>query len=137
MERFLRKNLLADPKHGPVYILKADVADGFYRLHLNINGIQKLAVVFPSPDGVHHYIALPLVLPMGWTSSPPVFSAVTETIADLANRHIIADQRNPWRQLPPHPLSERASKIILPTNSSKTTIPNIPRDPHLPLHHLH
>jgi hypothetical protein len=28
---------------------------------------------------------LPLVLPMGWKNSPPIFSTATETIADLAN----------------------------------------------------
>ena len=32
LERILREILLSDPKFGPIYLLKADISDGFYRI---------------------------------------------------------------------------------------------------------
>ena len=40
---------------------------------------------------------------MGWTESPPFFSAFTETGCDLANNALRRNER-----APPHPLSEAA-----------------------------
>ena len=34
LDRLLRKILFADPALGPLYLLKADVSDGFYRIGL-------------------------------------------------------------------------------------------------------
>ena len=85
LDRYLREILLSNPNNGPVYLLKLDIADGFYRIALNINDIPKLGVVFPSPEDEEPLVALPLVLPMGWKNSPPAFCATTETVADLAN----------------------------------------------------
>lgn len=48
-------------------------------------------------------MALPLVLPMGWTESPPYFTVATETVADLANQRL----RNHWKP-PPHRLENLA-----------------------------
>ena len=31
LDRYLREILLADPELGPIYMLKLDIADGFYR----------------------------------------------------------------------------------------------------------
>ena len=45
-------------------MLKLDIADGFYRIALNIDDIPKLGVVFPSPEDEEPLVALPLVLPM-------------------------------------------------------------------------
>jgi hypothetical protein len=45
-------------------------------------------VLFPARDGEEQLIDFPLVLPMGWSQSPPIFSAATETVADLANQHL-------------------------------------------------
>jgi hypothetical protein len=39
-------------------------------------------------DGKEPLIAFPLVLPMGWTNSSPIFSTALETIADLTNHCI-------------------------------------------------
>jgi len=36
LERYLRHILLADPRYGPIYMLKCDLADGYYRLNLVI-----------------------------------------------------------------------------------------------------
>jgi hypothetical protein len=69
LERILRKIVEADPVHGPVYLLKIDIADGFYRIWLNENDILSLAVSLPPLHGDTLLVALPLVLPMGWTES--------------------------------------------------------------------
>ena len=130
LDRILREILLADPTFGPVHLIKLDISDGFYRIALNIDDIPKLGVVFPTPPGAEPLIAFPLVLPMGWTNSPPIFSTATETIADLANIRI-----NQLRQPLPHHLDELAQSIpspppAPPTNMSR--LPTIARDPSLP-----
>ena len=88
LERYLRHFLLADPKFGPIYMLKCDLADGYYRLGLVIRDIPRLAVAFPSALQDDPLIALPLVLPMGWKNSGPAFCAATETVADMTNMDI-------------------------------------------------
>ncbi len=85
LERILHEILFANPAHGPVHMIKLDISDGFYRIGLNIDDILKLGVFFPMLPGDKPLIAFPLVLPMGWTNSPPIFSTAMETIADIAN----------------------------------------------------
>lgn len=89
LPRILRQILDANPKFGPVYLSKIDIADGFYRLGLQPKDALRLGVIFPSRPGERQLIGIPLVLPMGWSESPPAFCAATETVADLAN-HTIA-----------------------------------------------
>ena len=123
LERFLRELLLADPNLGPVNIIKVDISDGFYRICLNIRDIPKLGVVFPTLPGQPRLVAFPLVLPMGWKNSPPVFSTATETIADLANRHI----NDPLHSPPQHPLSTLSSTFEATTTT--TAIPSSSTQP--------
>ncbi len=66
-------------------MIKLDISDGFYRIGLNIDDIPKLGVVFPMLPGDKPLILFPLILPMGWKNSPPIFSTATDTIADIAN----------------------------------------------------
>ena len=108
LDRILRELLLSDPALGPVHLLKLDISDGFYRVNLNIDNIPKLGVAFPTRPGEPKLVALPLVLPMGWKNSPPIFSAATETIADLANQRIRGDV-DPVA----HPLDE-AAELVTP-----------------------
>ena len=130
LDRILREILLADPSLGPVHLIKLDISDGFYRIAVNIDDIPKLGVIFPTPPGAEPLIAFPLVLPMGWTNSPPIFSTATETIADLANMRL--------RRIAcplPHHLDELAQSIpstppAPPTDMS--ALPPIARDPSLP-----
>jgi hypothetical protein len=68
-----------------VYLSKIDIADGFYRIAIRSNDVPKLAIMFPTAEGEEPLVGLPLVLPMGWKQSPPLFTAATETVADLAN----------------------------------------------------
>jgi hypothetical protein len=88
LQRILRTIARADPRLGPVYLSKIDIADGFYRIGIRVQDIPKLGVLFPARDGEEQLIGFPLRLPMGWSQSPPIFTAATETVADLANQHL-------------------------------------------------
>jgi hypothetical protein len=104
LERILQAIVDANPKYGPVQLIKVDIADGFYRISVNVNDITKLAVSLPPLYGDEPLLALPLVLPMGWTESPPYFCAATETVADITNRRLA----NHWKA-PPHRLEALAN----------------------------
>jgi hypothetical protein len=56
---------------------------------------------------------------MGWTESPPAFSAATETIADIANNMLESSLTMP----PPHPLEGIASTQVPVTPSEPDCYP--------------
>jgi hypothetical protein len=118
LERLLFRIRHANPRFGPTYMAKIDLADGFYRLWLAARGIPNLGVVFSTYDDEEPLVAFPLTLPIGWVESPPYFCTATETLANLANA--VPTQRN----LPPHPLEHLADTlpppIELPHTSSST-----------------
>jgi hypothetical protein len=130
LERILRKIVESNPIYGPVYLLKIDIADGFYRIWLNATDIPTLAVSLPPMHGNKPLLALPLVLPMGWTESPPYFTAATKTVADMANMRL----RNHWRPplhrvdviadtIPPQPLPPSGQQEGLTAVPRPTTQP--------------
>ena len=47
LQRILQALVDANPAHGPVNMLKVDIADGFYRIWLNVADIPKLACALP------------------------------------------------------------------------------------------
>ena len=67
---------------------KIDIADGFYRVWIQIGDVPKLGVALPTSPGAEPLVAFPLALPMGWVESPPYFTALTETACDLANQQL-------------------------------------------------
>lgn len=85
LQRVLQQIYDADPKHGPVHLIKVDVSDGFYRVWLRAEDAPKLAIACPTMPGQEQMVAIPTVLPMGWTQSPPYFCSLTETVADITN----------------------------------------------------
>jgi hypothetical protein len=103
LQRLLLKLASANPIYGPVYMAKYDMSDGFYRLQISLDSILPLAVMLPSMDQEDPLIALPLVVPMGWTEAPPSFSTTTETATDLANWEL-----DSGTDLLPHRLEELA-----------------------------
>ena len=119
LERLLAQIRHADPQHGPVYLSKIDIADGFYRVWLTASTIPKLAVLLPATPGGPQLVAFPLALPMGWVESPPAFCAVTETAADLAN------SRLHHQYAPPHRLERLAATPpeVPPTGTADTQVP--------------
>jgi hypothetical protein len=94
----------ANRAYGPVYLIKVDLANDFYRIRLSDSHLPALGVAFPNLPHEPPLVALPLVLPMGWVASPPYFCALTETAADLANSNL-----RQFRQAPPHPLNSIAN----------------------------
>ena len=101
--RLLYKIRHADPAHGPVYMAKFDIKDGFYRLHLRPSHCPRLAIVLPRYEGLPPLIAIPLAITMGWTNSPPTFCTLTETAADVCNDQLYK------RHAPPHRLESLAT----------------------------
>ena len=83
-QRVIERIVYANPRFGPVHILKIDLSDGYYRVPLNARGALQLAVAMPSSRR-RPLLAIPTVLPMGWLESPPYFCMATETIADYTN----------------------------------------------------
>jgi hypothetical protein len=83
--RILYVTLEANPRFGPVYMCKIDIADDFYRVWLHPAETPKLGIVLPTRDGEEPLSGPPLVLPMGWVNYPYFFCLTIETICDLAN----------------------------------------------------
>jgi hypothetical protein len=135
LDRYLRELILADPSLGPLYMLKLDISDGFYRIAVAPNDIPKLGVVFPNRPHQEKLVALPLVLPMGWKNSPPVFSAATETAADIANTNLQNNISTTFHPLESHAaaLDQDPASISkeLPASTSYLPAPTL-RDPSLP-----
>ena len=48
LDRLIRDIVYANPELGYVYLLKADVSDGFYRIGLRPEDSPKLGLIFPS-----------------------------------------------------------------------------------------
>ena len=97
----------ANPAFGPVYTMKGDVSDGFYRDWLDPTSAPALALLIPGPNGepeADPLCAIPHVSTMGWAQSPPAFCVLTETIADLANARMYR------RWAPPHRLEAIAEE---------------------------
>jgi hypothetical protein len=108
LQRLLQRIVYCNSQHGPPWMAKLDLADGYYRVPLSPLASLTLAVVLPG-DGVHtHLIGLPLSLPMGWTHSPPYFCAYTETVTDIANATVN------HTSLPKHPLEHTLHLTTLP-----------------------
>ena len=127
--------ILAANWHGPTYMLKLDLSDGFYRVRLRVEDIPTLDVAFPVGPGEDPLVVLPLTLPMGWMESPPYFSSATETAVDLINLHA-----SPSWDPPRHPLELAAGTqppqdgrhcITVPTPTFSPP-PRLPVPPQLP-----
>ena len=85
LQRILTKIIHADPTYGPVMLGKIDIADGFYRVWVQIFDIPKLGVALPMAPDRLPLMAFPFALPMGWVESPPYFTTLTERSCNLAN----------------------------------------------------
>jgi hypothetical protein len=108
----------ANPVFGPVYAMKVDVAEGFYRVYLNPAQALSLAYLLPKEASEPQLVAIPLALPMGWVESPPYFCAVTETIADLANSRLSRNQV-PWHRLEQQAIRPASATVPIPPTPDK------------------
>jgi len=55
----------SNPTHGPVYLIKIDLADSFYWIHLASCNVPLMGVAFPTAPRQQPLVAFPLALPMG------------------------------------------------------------------------
>lgn len=118
LQRIISTIVRANPIHGPVHLMKVDLSDGFYRVALNARDSCKLALVLPPlANYTEPLVALPITLPMGWVESPPWFSAVTETGADLANQRLL----RPVHNVPTHRLEAICNTPPSPTATTPPT----------------
>ena len=117
LQRIIQTIVQANPRCGPVHMSKIDIADAFYRVWVQTADVPKLGVALPVAPGNPPLVAFPLGLPMGWVESPPYFTALTETICDLANAKL-ADKKN---APPAHRLEQVAS-----TPPAETPHPPVP-----------
>ena len=85
LDCLIQNIVYVDPELGYVYLLKADVSDGFYHIGLRPKDAPMLGLIFPSGKEEEQMVPIPLTLPMEWKKSPPFFCTATETVADLAN----------------------------------------------------
>jgi hypothetical protein len=92
LERLIQRIYFSNRRYGPIYMIKVDISDGFYCLKFSPSSVPSLGVVFPTTPGEEPLVAFPLVLPMGWVSSPPFFCSLTESVADVAN-DLLKDNR--------------------------------------------
>jgi len=93
----------SNPALSLVYLRKIDLANGFYCILLAPRHIPILGVVFPTALGAARLVAFPLALPMGWTSSPPLFCTATKTVTNLTNATL-----NQGQAQSPHNLEKAA-----------------------------
>ena len=109
LDRLIREIVYVDPALGYVYMLEADVSDGFYRIGLRPEDAPKLGLIFTSGEEEEPMLAIPLTLPMRWKNSPPLFYTATETLVDLANESLRSHQPSK-----PHKLDDRAEAMAPP-----------------------
>lgn len=89
-----------NPRYGAPRMAKFDVTDGFYQMHLRPEDAPTLCTILPRYEGEPQLVAIPLVLTMGWVNSPPIFSALTETICDITNDRMYRHHSPPHRLEP-------------------------------------
>ena len=77
LDRLLHEIVFAELALCLIYLLKADVSDGFYRIGLRPEDAPKLGPIFPNGVDEEPMVAIPLMLPMGWKNSPPLFCTDT------------------------------------------------------------
>jgi len=90
LPRILQRIAYANPRFGPVHLIKVDISDGYYRIPVTASGALNLAVALPSCRR-QPLLAIPTVLTMGWIDSAPYFCMATESIADFTNLQPMSD----------------------------------------------
>ena len=87
--RILKKVLTAGLPLGPVYFIKADLADAYICLWVRMDDVPSVAFLIPKKTpsdtqlvGFHHSV------PMGYINSAPYYCMAMETVSNLANKAI-------------------------------------------------
>ena len=73
LQRILQRMYDAYYRHGNIYMMKVDIAEGFYCMGVAPEDLPSLRLCLsPGPDG-KTMAAFLVVLPMGWVESPQHF----------------------------------------------------------------
>ena len=106
--RILKQVLAADPRLGPVYLSKLDLADAYMRLWVRMEDVPSTAFFIPNKTPSNtQLVGFHISVPMGYIDSAPYFFMATETVADLAKNSIY--QRG---QAGKHPLELAAESRV-------------------------
>jgi hypothetical protein len=68
--RILRHVKSANPHHGPIYLSKIDIVDGFYRIWVRASDVPKLGILFPAGSGEEYLVGFPWPCPWAGPSPP-------------------------------------------------------------------
>ena len=109
LDCLMREIVFADPARVHVYMLNADVSNGFYQINLRPADAPKLGVIFPVDDGEKPLVANPMTLTMGWKNSSPLLCTSTKTVNDLSNQSLCAHAPSHM-----HKLDNRAAAVVSP-----------------------
>ena len=77
---------MTDPRIGPVYLGKVDLADAYMRLWVRLEDTPSMTFLIPSKTPTNKQLfVFHLYLPMGYVDNTPFFCLSMETIKDMAN----------------------------------------------------
>ena len=100
LRRITRRVLVANPKLGPVYLGKVDLAESYMRLWIRLNVTPSVGFLITSKEPTDkQLVGSHLSLPVGYVDSALFFCMSTETIAYMENYSMDDHHR-----APPHPL---------------------------------
>ena len=104
IQSILNQVLTADPRLGPVYLIKVNLADAYMRLLVRMEEVPSVAFLFPKKKTSNtQLVGFHLSLPMGYVYNAPCVFMATDTVADLTKEAI--SQRKQARE---HPLKMTA-----------------------------
>ena len=120
LQRILKQVLTADPRLGPVYISKVDLADSYMRLWESMEDFPSVASLIPKKNTSEtQLVRFHLLLPIGYIDSAPYFCKAAETVTNITNETIALRE-----QAGEHPLrvaaeSRAADNVGSPTAKAK------------------
>ena len=89
LQRILKQVLIVDPRLGPVYLSKVDLADAYMRLWVRVEDVPSLAFLISNKTPINtQLVGFHASLPMRYINSALYFFMAAETVANLANESI-------------------------------------------------
>ena len=89
LHHIIRRVLMANPRLGPVYLEKVDLADAYMRLWVRLEDTPSVAFLLPRKRPTdEQLVGFHLSLHMGYVDSVPYFCMSTETMEDIANTYM-------------------------------------------------
>ena len=108
LDRLIREVVIADPDLGPIYALKADISDGFYRISLRPADAPNICLFFLSDGQGEELVAIPITLSMVCKNYPPISCKATLIVSDLEKSDLRYNK--PSR---PHNIDNRVEAVFI------------------------